>query len=278
MWISGLGSSGAESILSLLNTSRKSTAPLEVASAGNEGDYFQTSPNISHPITMDIDAINNILNYLPDTHAASNENLLAYSLNKQILSSTADLTGVQSTSKNYTDSFSASNESTNPWATPSALFLSDLKAIGDAAASGDVAAAKSDLSKAEYDSATNIAPPTTGGDASLRSNANIRDGLVMEGYSLSDATGQADAITIGGLVGTTGDPTADKARSNEISDLARVLSLEAGSLDQKTAQASYAALFNVVNSLLGATSTSAANKTLASLDSVYGSQSISVQG
>jgi hypothetical protein len=106
----------------------------------------------------------------------------------------------------------------------------------------------------------------------------MRDGLVMEGYSFSDATAQADAITIGGLVGTTGDPTADKARSNEISDLARTLSLEAGSFDQKTAQESYTALFNVVNSLLGVTSTSAANKTLASLDAVYGSQSISVEG
>jgi hypothetical protein len=251
---------------------------VRVLSAGNEGSYIQTSPTISHPLTTDIDTINNILNNLPDTHAASNENLLAYSLNGQISSTSGDLTGVQSTIKNYTDSFSASNEATNPWATPSALFLSDLKAIGDAAASGDVASAKLNLSKAEYDSATNIAPPTTGVDASLRSNANVRDGLVMEGYSLSDATAQADAITIGGLVGTTGDPTADKARSNEISDLARVLSLEAGSFSEKTAQASYAALFNVVNSLLGATSTAAANKTLASLDTVYGGQGLSVQG
>lgn len=54
MAIAGLGSSGAESILSLLNASGKSTAPLEVPSAGNEGDYVQTSRNISHPITTDI--------------------------------------------------------------------------------------------------------------------------------------------------------------------------------------------------------------------------------
>jgi hypothetical protein len=148
--------------------------------------------------------------------------------------------------------------------------LSDLKAIGDAAASGDAATAKSSLSKAEFDSATNVAPSSSAVDVALRNNPNIRDGLEIEGYSASDATSQADAIVIGGLVGTTGNATKDKARSTEINDLARELTLEALSTDDKTAQSSYVALSNIVNTLLGATSPDAANTSLKSLDKIYG--------
>ncbi len=274
MSISSLGFSGAGEILSLL----KPAVGTRVSSAGNEGSYIQTSPDVSHPVTTDIDAINIILSNLPDPHSASNENLLVYSLDKQISSSSGDLSGVQSTISTYTDSFSGPNQSTNWAPTPSAQFLADLKAIGDAAASGDVTAAKSDLTTAENDAWTNVSKPTSGVDGVLRSNANIRDGLEMEGYSVADATAQADAITLGGLVPTTGDATADKKRSSEISDLARVLSLEAGSFDKKTAQASDAALSDIVNRLLGATSASAANQTLAALDTAYGSQNLSVQG
>ncbi|MBB5061266.1 hypothetical protein HDF16_006002 [Granulicella aggregans] len=254
------------------NTASKSTAtaPVYVASAGNEGSYIQTSPDVAHPVTTDEDAINNILNYLPDPHAASNSNLLFYSLNRSILSPGGDLTQVQSTIKNYTDSFLGPNQSTN-WVTPpSAQFLTDLKAIGDTATSGDVTAATSALAKASGEGTGSVATATTRAQVALLTNENMREGLKMEGYSASDATAQADAITIGGLVGRTGNAAKDKAGSTEISDLARELTLEAFSPDSKTAQSSYVALANIVNTLLGATSTDAANSSLASLDKVYG--------
>lgn len=252
--------------------SSSAATPVRVLSAGNEGSYIQTSPDIPHPVTTDETAINIILGNLPDVHAASNSNLLFYSLNGDILSSSGNLADVQSTIKNYTDSFSGPTDAYTP-VTPSALFLSDLKAIGDAAASGDKDAATSALQQAKNDSWTNTAQASTGLDGELRNTAYIRDGLVMEGYSLSDATAQADAITIGGLAQTTGDAKADTARSNEISDLARVLTLEAGSSDKKVAQAASETFSDAVNQLLGATSNGAANKRLAALDVAYGTPS-----
>lgn len=272
MSISGLSFSNGTTLSFGTKATSKSTAnaPVYVASAGNEGSYIQTSPDIAHPITTDEDAIGNILNYLPDPHAASNSNLLFYSLNNEIVSPGGDLTQVQSTIKNYTDSFSGSNQSTN-WVTPpSAQFLTDLKAIGDAAASGDLTAAASALAKSKEDGTGSVSTVTTPAEAALLSNANIRDGLEMEGYSASDATAQADAITIGGLVGTTGDATKDKARSTEITDLASELALEAFSSNSKTAQSSYAALSNIVNTLVGATSTDTSNSSLAALEKLYG--------
>ncbi len=94
MSISGLSFSNGATVSFGTNAATKSAAnaPVYLASAGNEGSYIQTSPDIAHPVTTDEDAINNILNYLPDPHAASNENLLAYSLNQQI--SSGNLSGV----------------------------------------------------------------------------------------------------------------------------------------------------------------------------------------
>jgi hypothetical protein len=280
MAISGLGYSGAESTLSLLSAGNKPAPGTRVHSAGNEGSYIQTSPDISHPVTTDIDAINLLLDYLPDVHAASNPNLLVYSLAGDLgeLGSSQDLAGVQAVIKSYTDSFSAPSDPDYPDPAPSAKFLADLKAIGDAAASGDPASAKSALDQARDDSPANTPSVTTPAQQALLNNAYIRDGLEEEGYSVSDATAQADAITIGGLVPSTTDPVANKKRSAEISDLARVLAMEAGASDKKTAEASSQALADIVNSLAGATSADAANQSLASFDQIYGSQSLTVQG
>jgi len=123
----GLGSSGANQFYLCLTRAGK--APRLWRCFGwKRGDYFQTSPNISHPITMDIDAINKSSTTYPILMLRQTKTCLPILSISRSVEYGRSYRGAKH-DQEYTDSFSASNESTNPWPLLSSV-LSDLKAIG----------------------------------------------------------------------------------------------------------------------------------------------------
>jgi hypothetical protein len=233
-----------------------------------------TAASSTDSISLSTDSINFALNGEAPTTDASNQVLLSYNLNADILNPSKNLGDVGRLIDGYTSSLASSNVYDSTYTTPSAKFLSDLADLKAAASNGNQSGAEAALAAEKADapesvglaSSTALAKGDTSGLAALdvEATANISDYLKTQGYSSRGADAEASAIIINGLSENavySGTYTAT-TRLQQITNLAFSSSDNGGSASN--------GLFNIYESLEQAKSGTAIDQSLTSLDSLYG--------
>ncbi len=264
MVISGLGASDSSS---LITSNAASTSSASVSS--------NATASSNDGISLDLEFVNSVSDGVQRFTENSNTGHLLYELNAGILGD-GSLSDVQSEIDTYTSSLASSNIYESVYTAPSASFLSDLNALKTDAASGNLAAAASDLANAKLASpavAENGADPTSLASVILEGTNDTADYLQTQGYSAVNAKAEANAITLAftpslGLGGSTaGEPPSDPTVTSEITSLAT----SAATRDSSTTGGTSDPMFNIIESLLQSTavSDSASLQTLALLNSLY---------
>jgi hypothetical protein len=167
---------------------------------------------------------------------------------------------------------------------PSAQYLNDLTALGSAANGGNLVDTELALAKAKLDAPEGISAGVsiaasrgdTAGETGLFMEAasSMADYLITQGNTSVDAHTEANTIVINAvsLVGkTSSDPLSAQTRLAQITDLASSVANEHASTKHGAVPTSSDPMFNIIENLLKAHSSTASNATLAALDLRYGS-------
>jgi hypothetical protein len=229
------------------------------------------------------DSLNSVLNGTSKNSSDSNAGYLFSKLNTSILY-TGDLSGVQSAIDTYTQSLPSSNVYMSSYTAPSAQYLNDLTALGSAANGGNLVDTELALAKAKLDAPEGISAGVsiaasrgdTAGETGLFMEAasSMADYLITQGNTSVDAHTEANTIVINAvsLVGkTSSDPLSAQTRLAQITDLASSVANEHASTKHGAVPTSSDPMFNIIENLLKAHSSTASNATLAALDLRYGS-------
>lgn len=189
-----------------------------------------------------------------------------------------DLSGAQTALTNYTQALQNSNYDMSSLTAPTAKFMSELSALGTAIQGGDLSQVKTAYLAAQHDAPDNVggafAVASESGDTAAMAGvaqeavANMTDNLTALGYTSANAAIEANIIEIGGDVqDQVADPGQASVQQSVIA-LAKVAAEDAPSLSGSSTTTNPS--LSIYTAILGASTTSAMSKALATLDSTYG--------